>query len=101
MRKRVIISGKVQGVFFRDFCRRKAIELQITGWVRNNSDGTVEAVFEGEPQDVEKIVLWCHKGPPRAVVTKVDVVYETQENSPHRNSHNLEDGEQITNFLIC
>jgi acylphosphatase len=58
-------------VFFRDSCAREARALGLSGFVQNRGDGTVEAVFEGEPDAVERMVAWCHHGPPRAVVTAV------------------------------
>ncbi len=73
VRRRVLVSGRVQGVFFRDSCRRKAEELAVSGWVRNRSDGTVEAVFEGDPGAVAAMVGWCRAGPPRARVDSVEV----------------------------
>ncbi len=79
MRKRVIVSGDVQGVYFRDTCRRLAIQQGVAGWVRNLPDGTVEAVFEGEAGPVERMVAWAHQGPPLAVVTRVDVYDEQPE----------------------
>lgn len=72
-RAHVIIKGRVQGVFFRAEARRKAEELGLTGWVRNNPDGAVEAVAEGDTDMVEKFVNWCHEGPPRARVAAVEV----------------------------
>lgn len=71
VRRRVQIEGRVQGVFFRDSCARQARSLGVSGWVRNRSDGGVEAAFEGDPDAVERLVAWCHHGPPRAVVTAV------------------------------
>jgi acylphosphatase len=71
IRRRVQIEGRVQGVFFRDSCAREARALGIAGFVRNRGDGGVEAVFEGSPDAVERMVAWCHHGPPRAVVTTV------------------------------
>ena len=70
-RVRVIVSGIVQGVFFRAATRRAAADLNLTGWVRNMDDGRVEAVLEGEDADVEKMIAWCHKGPPSARVENV------------------------------
>jgi acylphosphatase len=66
----------VQGVWFRETCRRLATELDVAGWVRNRADGQVEAVFEGTPLAVDQMVAWCRKGPPRAVVTAARVVEE-------------------------
>ncbi len=75
-RVHVFISGIVQGVFFRSSTKDKAGELGISGWVRNLSDGRVEAVFEGEKENVEKMVDWCRKGPEYARVSGVDVIPE-------------------------
>jgi acylphosphatase len=78
-RVRVIVHGRVQGVFFRDSCREQARALKIAGWVRNRMDGTVEAVFEGPEAAVERMVRWCHQGPPRAHVDEVEVTTEAPE----------------------
>jgi acylphosphatase len=72
-RAEVLISGRVQGVFFRATTRQKARELGVEGWVRNRPDGKVGAVFEGEKSDVQKLVSWCHSGPRAAQVENVDV----------------------------
>ncbi len=69
----VYISGLVQGVFFRDTTKRRALERGVAGWVRNLPDGRVEAYFEGEEHDVRALVEWCHHGPPGAVVEDVRV----------------------------
>jgi acylphosphatase len=79
MRARVVVSGRVQGVWFRDSCRREAVARDLTGWVRNRMDGTVEAVFEGPAPAVAQLVAWCRMGPPRADVTGIDVVEEPPE----------------------
>jgi acylphosphatase len=76
IRTHVLVEGRVQGVFFRAETRCIAQQHNLTGWVRNLPDGRVEAVFEGEEDDVEKAVQWCHKGPPSAMVTKVAVKKE-------------------------
>ena len=76
MKVRLIIEGKVHGVFFRDSARRKALELGLNGWIRNNSDGSVETVIEGEEHKVRKMIAWCHEGPPAANVTKVTITEE-------------------------
>ncbi len=73
VRRHVVVHGRVQGVFFRDSCRRVARDLGVTGWVRNRADGAVEAAFEGARDAVDAMVRWCHDGPPRAHVTAVDV----------------------------
>jgi acylphosphatase len=70
------IRGKVQGVFYRDSARARALELGLTGRVRNLPDGSVEAVVEGAPEAVEAFVTWCHQGPPQARVTEVERVDE-------------------------
>ncbi|MFZ4718588.1 MAG: acylphosphatase [Ilumatobacteraceae bacterium] len=79
IRIRVVVHGTVQGVWFRESCRRRADELGVAGWVRNRSDGTVEAVFEGEDQPVSQMAAWCRLGPPRAEVTSVDLTEEPPE----------------------
>jgi acylphosphatase len=79
VRIRVIASGTVQGVFFRDSCRREAAERGVGGWVRNLADGSVEAVFEGVPEAVEAMAGWARKGPPAASVTALDVYEEPPE----------------------
>ena len=70
---RVLIGGRVQGVFFRESCRRESLARGVAGWVRNRSDGRVEAVFEGPPQAVEAMATWCGTGPPGAHVAEVTV----------------------------
>ncbi|PKN20976.1 MAG: acylphosphatase [Deltaproteobacteria bacterium HGW-Deltaproteobacteria-6] len=72
----VTISGRVQGVFFRAETERTAESLNLTGWVRNRSDGSVEAVFEGEDKAVYQMVVWCHSGPRFARVD--DVIIEDE-----------------------
>lgn len=72
----LFISGRVQGVFFRSNTRKKALELNLTGWVRNLSDGRVEALIEGEESSLQKIIEWCHTGPDYACVGKVEVYWE-------------------------
>ena len=79
IRRRVTVSGRVQGVFFRETVRRRAESARLAGWVRNNSDGTVEAVFEGEQKPVERLVDWCREGPRGARVEWVDVASEEPE----------------------
>jgi acylphosphatase len=66
-------------VWFRESCRREAESRDIAGWVANRGDGTVEAVFEGRESAVAEVVAWCRTGPPRAVVTGVDVSQEQPE----------------------
>ena len=72
----VLVSGKVQGVFFRASTKKRADELHLTGWVRNLDDGRVEAVFEGEQEKVDNMVEWCRKGPNYADVKDVQVISE-------------------------
>jgi acylphosphatase len=71
--RRVIISGHVQGVFFRDRARREAHRRGVAGWVRNCPDGTVEALFEGDEAAVEELVRWSRQGPRHATVYDVRV----------------------------
>jgi acylphosphatase len=79
IRRRVIVHGRVQGVFFRDTARRMAQSRRVAGWVRNNPDGTVEVVFEGEREAVEDLVGWCHDGPRGAAVERVESFEEEPE----------------------
>jgi acylphosphatase len=73
IRARVIVAGKVQGVFYRAETASKANQLNLTGWVRNLPDGRVEAIFEGEEANVQKIIDFCRRGPPNAYVVNMDV----------------------------
>jgi acylphosphatase len=75
-RAHVRISGRVQGVFFRDATRQKAEDLTLAGWVRNLPDGRVEAVFEGSPDRVREMLRWCEEGPRQASVENVDTDIE-------------------------
>jgi acylphosphatase len=79
IRRRVVVQGRVQGVFFRDSVRRLAEREGVGGWARNVPDGTVEAVFEGESAAVERLVDFCRLGPPHASVARVDVADEEPE----------------------
>ena len=76
VRTRVIVTGRVQGVFFRYSTREVANRLHVFGWVKNRWDGKVEAVFEGERERVEEMIEWCHEGPPGAHVQRVDTNWE-------------------------
>jgi acylphosphatase len=76
IRRRVVAHGRVQGVFFRDSVRRMAQQRSVAGWVANRWDGSVEAVFEGEHDAVERLVQFMHDGPRGATVERVDVVEE-------------------------
>ena len=89
MRKRTVLKiyGKVQGVFFRDSSRIEAKKLNLSGWVKNTTDGTVEIVAEGEDNDLKKFVEWCKYGPDHAEVEKVDVKW-------------LDSAGQFSDFLI-
>jgi len=73
IRVRVLVSGRVQGVFFREETTCRAKEHNVAGWVRNMSNGRVEAVFEGEDRDVTKMIEFCRRGPPAAKVTSIEV----------------------------
>jgi acylphosphatase len=79
VRKRVIVHGRVQGVFFRDTTRRMAESRCVAGWVRNNPDGSVEAAFEGDADAVERMVQFAREGPRGADVHRVEVVDEEPE----------------------
>ena len=81
IRRRVVVYGRVQGVFFRDSARRLAQQHGVSGWVANRWDGTVEAVFEGEPDAVERLVRFMNEGPRGAEVERVDVTEEEPEGS--------------------
>jgi acylphosphatase len=76
IRRRVIVTGRVQGVGFRQSCHHQAVAVGIGGWVQNNFDGTVEAVLEGEREAVERMLAWMRVGPRGAIVTDVHVVEE-------------------------
>ena len=76
IRAHVFVSGRVQGVFFRSETRYEAKRRKVDGWVRNTSDGRVEAVFEGEKEDVKKVIDFCRRGPSGARVMKIDVRWE-------------------------
>ena len=73
VRARILVSGSVQGVFFRASTREQAQRLGVTGWVRNLLDGQVEAVLEGDRESVIQLMNWCRKGPPGARVTDLKV----------------------------
>ena len=76
-RAHVLISGRVQGVFFRSETKREAGKHGVSGWVRNLPDDRVEAVFEGERENVEKLLEFCERGPPGAKVARIDVSWGT------------------------
>lgn len=77
---RLMIHGRVQGVWFRDSMHREAQRLGIAGWVRNRSDGTVEAVVQGDPAAVDTIVRWAQRGPEHAQVERIEI-------GPHEGSY--------------
>jgi acylphosphatase len=79
IRRRVVVSGEVQGVFFRDSCAREAKSRGVAGWVRNRDDGTVEAVFEGDEEAVDALVSWCRSGSSQASVSGVETTEEDPE----------------------
>jgi acylphosphatase len=78
-RRHVIVHGNVQGVFFRDSTEKEAESRGLAGWVRNREDGSVEAVFEGDPDAVEALVEFCRSGPSKADVDDVEVSEEEPE----------------------
>jgi acylphosphatase len=76
VRRRVLIAGRVQGVWFRESCRDQAQAAGVAGSVRNLADGRVEVALEGPPAAVDEVVAWCRHGPPRARVDRIEVVDE-------------------------
>jgi acylphosphatase len=84
VRRAVVVHGQVQGVAFRHYTSRRALELGVTGWVRNLPDGSVEGVFEGDEAAVNALVEWCRSGPPAARVDRLDLregVYRSEFDS--------------------
>lgn len=75
-RAHILVEGKVQGVFFRVTAKQVANSLGVKGWVKNRWDGKVELVVEGEEDAINRMIKWCHKGPPGAFVIRVEVEYE-------------------------
>ena len=75
-RAHVFISGRVQGVYFRQNTKQVATRHKVTGWVRNLVDGRVEAMFEGDEMSVNEVIEWCHVGPPKAKVDDVNVKFQ-------------------------
>jgi acylphosphatase len=69
----VIVKGKVQGVFFREYTRRRALALNLTGWVRNLQDGSVECTISGNDDDVDQMTTWFYEGSPLSMVREVMV----------------------------
>lgn len=76
VRVRVVVSGRVQGVWYRQSCREEADAAGVRGWVRNRPDGTVEAVLEGTAEAVEQVLAWMRTGPPRAAVAALRATHE-------------------------
>lgn len=76
VRARILVSGRVQGVFFRSETKKEADNWKVEGWVRNRQDGRVEAVLEGEEEAVKKVIAFCRQGPPQARVKDVEVQWE-------------------------
>jgi len=76
VRRRVLVAGRVQGVWFRESCRDQAQAAGVAGGIRNLADGRVEVVLEGPPGAVDEVLAWCRRGPRRARVDRVDVVDE-------------------------
>ncbi len=81
---RVVIYGKVQGVFFRAETQKAARRYGVSGWVRNRTDGTVEALMEGLREDVEALIAWCNAGSPMSYVDRVDVEWKKYTGKPDR-----------------
>ena len=76
VRARVIIEGRVQGVFFRSHTQEMAYKLGVKGWVRNRRDGSVEALLEGDKKEIDQIIQWCHRGPSESRVMNVRTTWE-------------------------
>lgn len=89
-RKHLFIKGRVQGVFFRSTTQDTALSNNVTGWVQNNYDGSVEAVLEGEIENIEKVIKWCRRGPGGAYVSEVNVKTEDYTGSFSTFSINFE-----------
>lgn len=79
--RRLRIHGHVQGVFYRESMRQRAEKLNVTGWVRNRSDGSVEALIQGDPVALETLTDWARRGPPAARVDRVEI--EAADDEPH------------------
>jgi acylphosphatase len=79
VRRRLLVRGRVQGVWFRDSCRQQALRWHVHGWARNMEDGRVEVVLEGDAVGVAEVERWCHAGPSRAIVTDVLAFTEPPE----------------------
>jgi acylphosphatase len=84
MAKHIIVTGRVQGVFFRKATQERAYELGITGWVRNTDDDSVEIFAQGEENDLNKFIEWCRHGPPRAQVEEIRIAEAENQNAANR-----------------
>lgn len=84
MRARIIVHGRVQGVYFRQTAQDRAERLGLAGWVRNNPVGSVEVLAEGDKAALEELVVWCRVGPPTAQVDRVEVVWAQATGEFHR-----------------
>lgn len=84
-RVHAIVHGKVQGIYFRAYAQAEGNKIGVKGWVKNRSDGTVEAAIEGEPEQVEQMVAWLNQGSPGAQVTKVETKEERPVGEPQFN----------------
>ncbi len=80
----IIARGKVQGVFYRSETAKAAKALGLTGWIKNEPDGSVKITAQGSSEDLEKLVKWCHSGPPLAKVVKVEVEWEKENKNYKR-----------------
>ncbi|MBM3257858.1 MAG: acylphosphatase [Candidatus Nealsonbacteria bacterium] len=78
-RAHVFVSGRVQGVFYRDTCKKKAEKLGVSGWIKNLRDSRVEGVFEGDRENVDKMVNWARKGPIWAKIDDFSVVWDNYQ----------------------
>jgi len=78
MKKRleVHITGNVQGVFFRKYLQEHALSRRITGYAKNNEDGSLSVVFEGDDEELQKVLMFCHMGPPGSQVKKIEKVWK-------------------------
>jgi len=83
VRAHAVISGQVQGVFYRATTKETAENLGVRGWVKNRSDGNVEAIFEGEKKYVDLVLKWCSEGPLYAKVKRVDISWEEYSDEYH------------------
>ena len=79
-RIKLTISGKVQGVFYRAYTKEKALEIGVTGWVKNNTNNTVSVTIEGEKKKVEEMIIHCKKGSPQSNVTDIKIAEEPFQN---------------------